>query len=66
MNRHEAILKLLQQKQEVEVQELTEQLNVSAVTIRKDLNQLAQRGLLFRSRGGATLRNIYTPRAAGQ
>jgi DeoR family transcriptional regulator of aga operon len=43
MNRHEAILKLLQQKQEVEVQELTEQLNVSAVTIRKDLNQLAQR-----------------------
>ena len=61
MNRHEAILKLLQQKQEVEVQELTEQLNVSAVTIRKDLNQLAQRGLLFRSRGGATLRNIYTP-----
>lgn len=60
MNRHEAILELLQQKQELEVNELQDELDVSAVTIRKDLNQLAKKGLLFRTRGGATLRNIYT------
>jgi DeoR family transcriptional regulator of aga operon len=39
----------------VRVNELASQFNTSAVTIRNDLNELAQRGLVQRSHGGAML-----------
>lgn len=43
----------------VEVQDLSELLKVSAVTIRKDLRFLEHKGLLFRTHGGASLDNPY-------
>ncbi len=58
-NRHQAILDKLQQEGYVNVLELCKGLDVSAVTIRKDLKLLEDKGLLFRSHGGATLHNPY-------
>ncbi len=43
----------------MEVPDLCEALNVSAVTIRKDLKLLEEKGLLFRTHGGAALENPY-------
>ena len=57
--RHRYILKLLNQKGIVNVQELSKELKVSAVTIRKDLKMLEDRHLLFRTHGSATLTNPY-------
>ncbi len=51
--RHEDILKILSRLRSVSVNELTERLNVSEVTIRKDLSTLEEMGLLLRTRGGA-------------
>lgn len=39
--------------------DLSDRLSVSAVTIRKDLKALEQRGLLYRTHGGARLHNPY-------
>ncbi|MCL6524546.1 MAG: DeoR/GlpR family DNA-binding transcription regulator [Thermoflavifilum sp.] len=58
-HRHQKILQRLQEKGYVQVNELCQQLQVSAVTIRKDLKLLEQKGLLFRSHGGASLHNPY-------
>ena len=58
--RHEHILKKINTSGKVEVPELSEQLNVSEVTIRKDLRILEDKGLLFRTHGGATKTNPYT------
>ncbi|WP_419868972.1 DeoR/GlpR family DNA-binding transcription regulator [Chryseobacterium sp. CT-SW4] len=52
--RHNDILKELDEKEYVLVQDLCEKLNVSSVTIRKDLNYLESLGLLFRNHGGAS------------
>lgn len=52
--RHDDILKELDEKGYVLVQDLCEKLNVSSVTIRKDLNYLEGLGLLFRNHGGAS------------
>lgn len=41
----------------VEVTELSEQMSVSAVTIRSDLNVLEDQGFLVRTHGGAVLKN---------
>ena len=57
MERHSAILKKLSTEKHVEVLDLCESLGVSAVTIRKDLKLLEQKGLLFRTHGGASLEN---------
>lgn len=57
--RHELILRQLRDQGHVSVSELSEQLNVSEVTIRKDLNALEQRHLLYRTHGGATMSNPY-------
>ena len=46
-------LRLLQEQGHVSVSELSETLDVSAVTIRKDLRRLEQRSLLIRTHGGA-------------
>ncbi|MCB0175561.1 MAG: DeoR/GlpR transcriptional regulator [Anaerolineae bacterium] len=53
--RQNQILDILADKQTVSVAELAESLNVSAVTIRADLNQLAEQGRLVRTHGGAML-----------
>lgn len=52
--RHSDILKVLDEKDHVLVQDLCEKFNVSSVTIRKDLNYLESLGLLFRNHGGAS------------
>lgn len=52
-SRTESILSTLEQQGAVHVLDLATQLDVSAVTIRKDLKALEQRGLLRRTRGGA-------------
>jgi DeoR family transcriptional regulator, aga operon transcriptional repressor len=51
--RFTAILTELQQSGRVAVETLSEQLNVSVVTIRRDLDALEQKGLLRRTHGGA-------------
>lgn len=51
--RAEAILALVERTGRVTVGELTRQLAVSAVTVRKDLESLEQRAMLRRVRGGA-------------
>ena len=48
-----AILGILQQTGPISVEELRDRLNVSVVTIRRDLNILEERGLLRRTHGGA-------------
>ena len=56
-NRYNSILKILSQKQQVTVAELSDELQVSSVTIRKDLSQLEEKGLLKRAHGYATMIN---------
>jgi DeoR family transcriptional regulator, aga operon transcriptional repressor len=51
--RTQFILTLLQETGSVVVEELAEQLKVSVVTIRRDLDHLEQQGLLRRTHGGA-------------
>lgn len=53
--RHTKILELLTETEKVEVTELSRLLNVSQVTIRKDLDQLENKGLIIRAHGFATL-----------
>jgi len=52
------ILKQLNQNGKVEVDKLAQYLNVSQMTIRRDLNMLTSRGLAFRTHGGAISPNI--------
>ncbi len=49
------ILNILNEKKQVSVQELSDELNTSAVTIRKDLEDLEYQGLLRRHHGSAVL-----------
>ena len=58
--RHQFILNQLQSKGNVNVLDLYKELQVSSVTIRKDLKLLEEKGLLFRTHGGATTNNPYT------
>ena len=51
--RHQKILELLKVNGIVSVNSLCRQLNVSSVTIRKDLGLLEEKKLLYRSHGGA-------------
>ena len=51
--RRALILRMLEQKQEVQVTEISRQTGISEVTIRKDLTILQNRHLLLRTRGGA-------------
>ncbi|MGE5114655.1 MAG: DeoR/GlpR family DNA-binding transcription regulator [Acidobacteriaceae bacterium] len=52
-NRLVTIQKILQQSGTVSVEELSSTLEVSVVTVRRDLNILEERGLLRRTHGGA-------------
>jgi DeoR family transcriptional regulator of aga operon len=58
--RHRIILKILGENEHVNVQELSTQMKVSEVTIRKDLKLLEDKSLLFRTHGGASKVNPYT------
>nr|WP_321408932.1 transcriptional repressor AgaR [uncultured Carboxylicivirga sp.] len=53
VGRRGLILKILDDRGQVNVHELSEQFNVSEVTIRNDLTQLEHKNLLIRARGGA-------------
>jgi len=59
MRRHQTILNTLAKEKHIEVLDLCKRLKVSAVTIRKDLKLLEEKGLLYRTHGGATLENPY-------
>ncbi len=59
MKRHQVILDKLAKEKHLEVLELCDILDVSAVTVRKDLKLLEQKGLLHRTHGGASLENPY-------
>lgn len=52
--RFERILELLREKQSVTVADLTNWLNTSESTIRRDLTELSRQGLLIKVHGGAT------------
>lgn len=58
--RHQLILQKLQETGRVNVQELSMQMKVSEVTIRKDLKLLEDKKLLFRTHGGGSKTNPYT------
>ncbi len=59
MKRHQTILKQIEEDKYVAVADLCKMLNVSAVTIRKDLKFLEEKGLLYRTHGGASIENPY-------
>lgn len=58
--RHQLIIDRLKKEGSVKVVDLCTELNVSSVTIRKDLKLLEDKDLLFRTHGGGTLSNPYT------
>lgn len=60
-NRKQKILSILDQKGEAEVKELAESLSISEITIRRDLQQLAADGLLYRTHGGAMKLSLTLP-----
>jgi len=51
--RKQLLLQKLDQTGEVDIKQMAEELKVSEITIRRDLNQLADDGLLYRTHGGA-------------
>ena len=61
VQRHKAILKRVQDRGGVRVRELVSELGVSDMTIRRDLEVLAKRGLVEKVHGGATaIRSLAT------
>jgi DeoR family transcriptional regulator of aga operon len=58
--RHQHIISKVQREGYVKVLDLCKELNVSSVTIRKDLKLLEDKKLLYRTHGGVTLNNPYT------
>ncbi|MFJ8045049.1 DeoR/GlpR family DNA-binding transcription regulator [Kitasatospora sp. NPDC096147] len=61
MSRYErwnALLELLNEQGKLEVEEAAEALEVSAATIRRDLDQLARQQMVTRTRGGAVAHNV--------
>jgi DeoR family transcriptional regulator, aga operon transcriptional repressor len=58
--RHQFILNKVQKEGHLNVLDLCKELDVSSVTIRKDLKLLEDKNLLFRTHGGASLHNPYT------
>lgn len=57
--RHRFILEALQKNGSIEVSDLSRILKVSSVTIRKDLDILEEKKLLYRTHGGAILGDPY-------
>lgn len=52
--RHNKIIDIVNNENSISVKELTDRLDFSPATIRADLNQLSEQGLLIRTHGGAT------------
>ncbi|NGF56920.1 DeoR/GlpR transcriptional regulator [Parapedobacter sp. SGR-10] len=59
VERHQYIIKQIKKNGHVSVLDLCEELEVSSVTIRKDLQFLEDSGLVYRTHGGATGHNPY-------
>jgi len=59
VERHQYIIKKVNEKGHISVIELCDALQVSSVTIRKDLQFLEDSRLVFRTHGGATRNNPY-------
>jgi len=59
--RRALIIRMLEQKEEVLVTELSRETGISEVTIRKDLTILQNRNLLVRTRGGAMRKPVDNP-----
>ena len=55
MNRREDILRLLNQQPTMAVKDLSDQLDVSEMTIRRDLNKMEEEGVVKRCFGGVSL-----------
>lgn len=55
MNRREDILRLLNQQPAMAVKDLSDQLDVSEMTIRRDLNKMEEEGVVKRCFGGVSL-----------
>ena len=55
-DRQSSILRLVQERGDVKVEELAEEFNISLMTVRRDLKYLEEKQLLFRSHGGAVSR----------
>ncbi|CAM3775029.1 DeoR/GlpR family DNA-binding transcription regulator [Parendozoicomonas haliclonae] len=55
IERRERILSYLRQNEYANVESLAENLGVSSMTIRRDLNKLEEQGLVRRTHGGATI-----------
>lgn len=60
IERHQKIINKVKEEGQIKVIDLCNELNVTSVTIRKDLKLLEDKGLLYRIHGGATLNNPYT------
>jgi DeoR/GlpR family transcriptional regulator of sugar metabolism len=60
LQRHNEIMRLLSDHKELTVKELCAQLYYSPATIRRDLAELEEKGLLKRSFGGAVLSDNFT------
>ena len=52
-NRHQAILPLVEQHEVLQVSELAQSLDVSLETIRRDLSEMQDKGLILRRHGRA-------------
>lgn len=59
-SREQNILELLKTQGSASIQELTEALQVSAMTVHRDLNRMAAAGLLQKTHGGAMLTTAST------
>ncbi|MFE9119615.1 substrate-binding domain-containing protein [Streptomyces sp. NPDC007172] len=65
-DRHQAILRRLRERGSLRVTDFAEELKVSAVTVRRDVEALAERGLVARVHGGALLPETAASPAAFQ
>lgn len=54
-NRRKSVLEALQKNKSVSISDLAEQLDASSITIRRDLNRLAEQGIVTLIHGGAVL-----------
>lgn len=59
VERHKKIIDKINKDGQVKSQALCDELDVSSVTIRKDLKFLEEKGMLYRMHGGATLSDPY-------
>lgn len=57
--RHEYILNKIKKEGKLNISDLVQEMKVSGVTIHKDLKILEEKNLLFRTKGGASIKNPY-------